>query len=129
MNQELLDRLQKADQATWEKIARGIPLKPCGQYFTYVEGKPSVHQFKDAYIPFGELMPEVALAWLQHCIQDAIRARKWLATVHAKSDESNHRCLARLDSEDDEIETVVEYGSTEAEALCLAYLEAIEAVA
>lgn len=106
----------------------GIPLKPLGQYRSYDRGQITVHQLQDAYIPAGELRPEVALAWLQACVQDAIRARKWLATVHAKSDESNHRCLARLDSEDDEIETVVEYGSTEAEALCLAYLEAIEAV-
>lgn len=119
---DLLVRLQKADQATWEKIARGIPLKPCGQYFTYVEGKPSVHQFKDAYIPFGELMPEVALAWLQACIQAAIQARPgWGYQISA----FGLPIIANVYNRQD---YVAGRGSTEAEALGWAYLEAIEAV-
>lgn len=101
---DLLDQLREKDPGTYH--AYGIMLAACG----IVKESP------------------MSEAWLQHCLQAAIRARKWLATVHAKSDESNHRCLARLDSEDDEIETVVEYGSTEAEALGWAYLAAIEAI-
>jgi hypothetical protein len=95
---DLLDKLREKDPALWEDI---------------YEAGFNHCQWPDFLI--------------QGCLQEAIRARKWLATVHAKSDESNHRCLARLDSEDDEIETVVEYGSTEAEALLRAYLAALEA--
>lgn len=104
----LLDQLREKDKKLWDTWTTGL---------IGIDGLGLAS-------PYSSL----AEAWLQACLQAAIRARKWLATVHAKSDESNHRCLARLDSEDDEIETVVEYGSTEADALCLAYLEAIEAV-
>ena len=116
---DLLGRLQEKDPELWEQIT-GLELAE----YEYDDENGSM----SGYIYQEDLIEGAQEAWLQACLQAAIRARKWLATVLAKSDESNHRCLARLDSEDDEIETVVEYGSTEAEALCLAYLEAIEAV-
>lgn len=116
---DLLSRLQEADPEIFSKFRYT-------EIATYIEYDDFGNT--ENYIYQEDLIEPAQEAWLQACLQTAIRARKWLATVHAKSDESNHRCLARLDSEDDEIETVVEYGSTEAEALCLAYLEAIEAV-
>lgn len=73
-----LDRLKEVDPKTWERIARGLPIKPHGQYLTLdQDGRMTSHQIREAYIPFDELLPEVACAWLQAVLQDACEARGW----------------------------------------------------
>lgn len=122
---DFLDRLRGADRVTWERIARGIPLKPCGQYFAYDQGKPSAHQYEDVYIPFGKLIPEVALAWLQACLQVAIRARGWAYQVSISFQGTRYGKIVTMNVDGSKHFHQDEHGDTEAEALLKAYLAAI----
>ena len=73
----LADDLRRKDPETWEKIERGIPLKPRGQYLTYDNGEIRSVQYEAAFIPFSELPAEVAMNWLQGCLQRACEKRGW----------------------------------------------------
>ena len=72
-----LEKLKEKDPATWEAIAKGIPLKPCGQYLTYDNGEIRSVQYQAAFIPFSELLPDVALNHLAGCLQRACESRGW----------------------------------------------------
>ena len=76
MNQ-LLDQLRAKDPETYKRIRRGLPLKPRGQYIAYDNGEVRALQYEEVYIPLDELLPEVACAWLQAVLQDAITSRRW----------------------------------------------------
>ncbi len=119
---DLLDKLREKDPELWGKIARGIPLKPCGKFMTYDHSETVAHQYQDVYIPFGELLPEVAFAWLQHCLQEAIRARGWSYRLIWAS--SVDICKAFICTGPGIHESV--NCDTEAEALLRAYLAAIQ---
>jgi len=120
----LLTRLQKADYETWERIARGIPLKPCGECFIFRNGEITACQFKDLHTPFGELLPEVAEAWLQHVLQDAIRAKGWQGIV-LFSDDSNRAVIDGPDTGFGYRHKLAEgIGNSPANALTKAYLAA-----
>lgn len=119
----LLTRLEKADPETWGRIVRGVPLKPCGQYLTYDNGEIRSVMYKAAYIPFGELLPEVAEAWLQHVLQDAIRANGWqfkLQSVKIDGNPGYESVIWIVRGERRDI------GNSPAEAILRAYLAAIE---
>lgn len=129
---DLLDKLREKDPELWGKIARGIPLKPCGEFMTYDHSETVAHQYQDVYIPFGELLPEVAFARLQHCLQEAIRTRGWHLYQIRNDDLPEKPCFVSIYNPTEGIKEHDSHqngeGSTEAEALCLAYLEAIEAI-
>ncbi|MFA5378930.1 MAG: hypothetical protein WC455_24465 [Dehalococcoidia bacterium] len=74
---DILEKLKQLDEPTYEKIARGVPLQPCGQYMVFDRGEVRACQYHEAYMPFGDLLPEVAEAWLQFCIQRAVAAKNW----------------------------------------------------
>ncbi|MCK9571651.1 hypothetical protein M0R72_22060 [Candidatus Pacearchaeota archaeon] len=74
---DLLEKLKQLDEPTYKKIARGIQLQPCGQYMVFDRGEVRTCQYHEAYMPFGNLLPEVAEAWLQFCIQRALVDRGW----------------------------------------------------
>jgi hypothetical protein len=117
----LLEALREKDAASWEKIARGIPLQPRGQYMTYDRGEVTAHQCHEMYIPFGELLPEVACAWLQSVLQEAISSRGWDFTISTLK--YKNRCIARIDMIEEN--KTVQYGDSPAETLLRCYLEAI----
>lgn len=76
---ELLDRLNQVDPTTYEKIVSGIPIYPRSTYYVFDPGtrKPRAEMCRDGWIRFADLPKEVACAWLQACVQDAILARGW----------------------------------------------------
>ena len=80
MNQ-LLDQLRAKDPETYKRIRRGLPLKPRGQYIAYDNGEVRALQYEEVYIPLDELLPEVACAWLQAVLQEAISSRGWASTL------------------------------------------------
>lgn len=88
---EDLARLKELDLATWKRMIAGIPLRPCGMYTTIDEGHVRCHQYTDARIPMEQLMPEVSLVWLQHCLQEAIAAHDgWTYSVFRVPGEWNY---------------------------------------
>ena len=74
---ELLEELNGIDPETWGAVVRGIPLKPFCQYFTFDRCGQRAHQYPDAYLPFSQMERDVALAWLQGCLQQACEGREW----------------------------------------------------
>ncbi len=129
VDSELLDRLRKADPETYERIARGIPMQPCGQYMIMDIGTgPRMSQYHEAYMPIDVLIPKVAEAWHQHVLQDAIRARKWtLITVELGEWSRENPCQAMIQGYP-ELKRVSGFADSPAEALLKAYLAAIECV-
>lgn len=109
MNQELLDRLQEADHATWETYENHI----AAIYYDAEGDECSLYAY--------DLVDCVHEAWLQHCLQAAIRARLWWYELSAKGE-----CVAIIGHGNVCIAEML--GDTEAEALLLAYLAAIKAV-
>ena len=125
-----LNLLREKEPATWEKIARGLPMIPHHTYYTYdvVNGTKTAHQDDRAWIPFNELPPEVALAWLQAVLQDAIQTKidytaqrikhTWSYSIICDLD----GIVAWVHASDEEY---IGVGDSPAEALLAAYLEAI----
>lgn len=116
---DLLGRLQEKDPELYENIAKSFAwaeLQYDELYPEYVGDKPHLPD----EIEIDNHMEHL----IQGCLQEAIRARGWMCTV--LSVPTNGHVLARIDTEGEESGTV-EYGDTEAEALCRAYLAAIQA--
>ena len=77
-----LEALREKDPATWQRIVRGPPMIPYHKYYTYdIDGSATAHKDERAYIPFDELLPEVACAWLQAVLQEACQARGWASAL------------------------------------------------
>lgn len=137
---EELARLKKLDMATWKRIARGMPLQSCGQYMTYDHGEVTAHQYQEAYISFDQMLPETAMAWLQWCLQEAIRGKKLFFTVAQttpgpRGEEYRvtirYRRIyadgeARIFGEDPWPEIAICDGKTPVAALMAAYIAALE---
>ena len=110
---DLLDKLREKDPELWEQIT-GLELAE----YEYDDENGSM----SGYIYQEDLIEGAQEAWLQHCLQEAIRARDgWgcqitsfglpvIANVYNRRAYTTGR------------------GDTEAEALGWAYLEAIEAI-
>lgn len=119
---DLLARLQEADPGLWEKIAETALSE-----YEYHDEDFNAWIFNA--ITYTNLFGPAQDAWLQHCLQDAIRARGWsgwvgrtalicFAEIHTKG------AASRFENN----EIFYGQGDTEAEALGWAYLEAIEAI-
>jgi len=121
-----LDRLKLADPTTYEKIAKGIPLQPRGQYLALDNGQITACQYHEAYFPFGDLLPEVALAWLQAVLQEAIAAQGLYQTIEVRSIEP-YRWRALIQRTDGRTFNYEYTEATPAAALLAAYLAACEA--
>jgi len=102
MNQELLDRLQEADPDTYHEWQWG--LMQCSKSGVSID-----------------MNGALAEAWLQASLQAAIWARLWWYELSAKGE-----CVAIIGHGNVCIAEML--GDTEAEALALAYLAAIEAI-
>ena len=122
----LLDRLREKDPATWQRIVRGPPMIPYHKYYTYdIDGSATAHKDERAYIPFDELLPEVALAWLQAVLQDAIQASGWQGIVLFNAESNRAVIDDRVDGMGGTRILAEREGDSPAEALLKAYLEAI----
>ena len=81
----------------------------------------TAHQFGAAYIPFGELLPEVARVWLQAVLQDACQGKFW---IKQSQDVRGMLFIAEFGCiEGDYHSTWKGEGASPAEALLAAYLE------
>ena len=74
---EHLGELKGIDPETRDAIVCGIPLKPFCQYFTFDRCGQRAHQYQDVYLPFSQMEKDVALLWLQGCVQRACERRGW----------------------------------------------------
>ena len=119
---DLLSALREKDPELWREITRTelAEIEYCD-----VDGD----ECEPDYIYWAGLRSEAQDAWLQHCLQDAIRARGWsgwvgrtalicFAEIHTKG------AASRFENN----EIFYGQGDTEAEALGWAYLAAIEAI-
>ena len=127
----LLEALREKDPATWQQIVRGPPMIPYHKYYTYdIDGSATAHKDERAYIPFDELLPEVACAWLQAVLQDACQARGWSWRMQGfpeiDDDHPGHTCCTIMRRKGIIwYDHKTAYGASPAEALLAAYLEAI----
>ena len=122
----LLEALREKDPATWQQIVRGPPMIPYHKYYTYdIDGSATAHKDERAYIPFDELLPEVACAWLQAVLQDAIQARGWAYQVSASFQGTHYGKIVKKNADESKTFLPDVAGDSPAEALLAAYLEAI----
>lgn len=112
----LLTRLRKTDTETWHKFdARIVGSATCHDGSNFV----------DVDICRIRLDEPVQEAWLQHVLQDAIRAKGWqfkLQSVKINGNPGYEAVIWFVRGERRDI------GNSPAEALLLAYLAAIECV-
>lgn len=112
---DLLARLQKADPGLWEKIAETA----LSEYEYHDE---EFNAWISNAITYTDLFGPAQEAWLQHCLQDAIRARDgWGCQITSFG-------LPVIANVYNRREYTTGRGDTEAEALGWAYLAVIEAV-
>lgn len=106
---DLLDQLREKDPGLWERMRR-MPI------YVHRDSSLTVDLTKSDNT-------ELVAAWLQHCLQEAIRARGWRYGIDYDTDRVCATVLKNIDSAWKLIG--VGYGSTEAEALMRAYLSAL----
>jgi hypothetical protein len=113
---DLLDKLREKDPDLWEKIAETA----LSEYEYHDE---EFNEWISNAITYTDLFEPAQEAWLQHCLQEAIRARGWRYGIDYDTDRVCATVLKNIDSAWKLIG--VGYGSTEAEALMRAYLSAL----
>lgn len=130
---ELLEGLKQVDPDTWDVVVRGIPLKPFCQYFTFDRCGQRAHQYPDVYLPFSQMERDVALAWLQGCIQRACERRGWGLVIERSKDSGPYEWSAYTGHEEPPGAFraayswgIRYYGGSAAEALLAAYVAAIK---
>jgi len=134
---ELLEELMRLDHETWEIIECGIPLKPLDQYFTFGYGKKTAYQCRDAYLPVLQMEKEVALVWIQDCLQRACEKRGWTWCIYKQTPEEKHSHYAEInkiipgydgDCYNQYHESCIAWkeADTPAEALLTAYIAAVK---
>ena len=110
---DLLSALREKDPELWEQIT-GLELAE----YEYDDENGSM----SGYIYQEDLIEGAQEAWLQHCLQEAIRARDgWGCQITSFG-------LPVIANVYNRREYTTGRGDTEAEALGWAYLEAIEAI-
>jgi len=130
---ELLEELKQVDPDTWDVIVRGIPLKPFCQYFTLDRCGQRAHQYPDAYLPFSQMERDVALLWLQGCLQRACERRGWWLVIERSKDSGPYEWSAYTGHEEPPGAFraayscgIRYYGGSAAEALLAAYVAAVK---
>ena len=112
----MLDRLQEADNVTWERVCQTA----VGEYESF-DGDG----FEVKYtVSYEELFDDAKEAWLQHCIQEAIRARGWKFILMTFT--TGITPFAKIFKREPVGYSWNAHGDTEAEALGWAYLAVIE---
>jgi hypothetical protein len=112
---DLLDKLREKDPDLWEKIAETA----LSEYEYHDE---EFNAWISNAITYTDLFGPAQEAWLQHCLQAAIRARDgWVCQITSFG-------LPVIANVYNRREYTTGRGDTEAEALGWAYLAAIEAI-
>ena len=112
---DLLDKLREKDPELWGKIDTGTKML---MWWDRKQDGSIVCQ----HLCYNGMDAPMQEAWLQHCLQEAIRARDgWGCQITSFG-------LPVIANVYNRREYTTGRGDTEAEALCLAYLEAIEAI-
>lgn len=109
---DLLDQLRETDEELWEMITKTA----VGEYEYETEDG-----YENCAVSFEELFDDAQESWLQHCIQDAIRARGWMFQLYSPAIGFTD-FIVWIQSD----RSIQGRGSTEAEALLRAYLTAIQ---
>lgn len=123
---DLLDQLREKDPELWMEITRTelAEIEYCD-----VDGD----ECEPDYIYWAGLRSEAQDAWLQHCLQERIRARGWgyeIMRFMCFGSFYPGRCLAKIYHVENKIMVTGEAkADTEAEALLRAYLQAIQEAA
>ena len=129
---ELLDELNGIDPETRDAIVCCIPLKPFCQYFTFDRCGQRAHQYQDVYLPFSQMEKDVALLWLQGCIQRACERRGWEIEQNYRTRgrdgnlPKNMRHYAVITSWDKDVHTYRGMGNSATKALLAAYVAAVK---
>jgi hypothetical protein len=130
---ELLEGLKQIDPEEWEIIMHGIPLTPMSQYFTFDHGETTAHRYHSTYLPFSQMERDVALVWLQGCLQRACEKRGWGLVVEWSKDSGPYEWSAYTGHEEPPGAFraayswgIRYYGGSAAEALLAAYVAAIK---
>ena len=119
---DLLDQLREKDPELWGKIAETALSE-----YEYHDEEFNAWISND--ITYTDLFGPAQEAWLQHCLQEAIRARGWHLYQIRNDDLPGLPCFADIiilgHGKEHDIHNEGE-GSTESEALLRAYLAAIQ---
>ena len=131
---ELLEELKQVDPDTWDVIVRGIPLKPFCQYFTLDRCGQRAHQYPDAYLPFSQMERDVALIWLQGCLQRAcgmrewdLRQDQWVVDIDSTNEVYYYSSIITGISETNRSPEYEGRGKSQAETLWAAYVATVKA--
>ena len=116
-NDDMLNQIRKKDPELWMEITRTelAEIEYCD-----VDGD----ECEPDYIYWAGLRSEAQDAWLQHCLQEAIRARGWKFILMTFT--TGITPFAKIFKREPVGYSWNAHGDTEAEALCLAYLEAVK---
>lgn len=130
---ELLEGLKQIDPEEWEIIMHGIPLTPMSQYFTFDHGETTAHRYHSTYLPFSQMERDVALGWLQCCLQRACERRGWGLVIERSKDSGPYEWSAYTGHEEPPGAFraayswgIRYYGGSAAEALLAAYVAAVK---
>jgi len=130
---ELLEELKGIDPEEWEIIMHGIPLTPMSQYFTFDHGETTAHRYHSTYLPFSQMGRDVALIWLQGCLQRACEMREWGLVIERSKDSGPYEWSAYTGHEEPPGAFraayswgIRYYGGSAAEALLAAYVAAVK---
>ena len=116
---DLLDQLREKDPDLWEKIAETA----LSEYEYHDE---EFNEWISNAITYTDLFEPAQEAWLQHCLQEAIREREWgLQQEYVPWFHATHRCKAYIGIGTQNGDLFEGVAATEAEALMRAYLSAL----
>ncbi len=113
---DLLNQLREKDPGLWNTFSE----KKIGDYFYF--GPEGDEEYGDIFE--YQLEDSARCAWLQHCLQEAIRARGWKFILMTFT--TGITPFAKIFKREPVGYSWNAHGDTEAEALCLAYLEAVK---
>jgi len=128
----LLEELKQIDPEEWEIIMHGIPLTPMSQYFTFDHGETTAHRYHSTYLPFSQMERDVALTWLQGCLQRACERYGWELEQNYRTRgrngvlPKNIRHYAVVTSWDNDVHTYRGMGNSATKALLAAYVAAVK---
>jgi hypothetical protein len=114
---DLLNQLREKDPELWEQIT-GLELAE----YEYDDENGSM----SGYIYQEDLIEGAQEAWLQHCLQEAIRWRGWAYQVSCTFQGTRFAKIATINPDGSKWFHDDQHAPTEAEALCWAYLAAIQ---
>ena len=117
---DLLDKLREKDPELWGKIAETALSE-----YEYHDEEFNAWISND--ITYTDLFGPAQEAWLQHCLQEAIRARGW--GYHIRISRGHEIVSTIIGTGKRASDYFSEEGSTEVEALLRAYLDAIQEAA